>query len=64
MGKVIAEAERAGVWGIMTTEKDWVKMRELQVVKKAGVLFVRPILEIEAIEGGEGLRELILSVVG
>ena len=64
MGWVIGGAERGGVWGVMTTEKDWVKMRELTVVKKAEVLFVRPILEIEAIEGGEGLKRLILSAVG
>lgn len=65
LARLIRDAEAAGADAIVTTEKDWVKLRESAVIRAAGksVAFLRPRLVVEAIEGEQSLRDLILSTV-
>ena len=59
---ILRRADAQECEAIITTGKDWVKLRELESARSATIPIVRPIVEISPIDGRSAFEELIRQV--
>ncbi len=61
--RLLAQAERLGAAAIVTTVKDWMKLRQRLPSGDWPLPILRPVLELEMRRGGDVLERLVLDAV-
>ncbi len=64
VARIIAAAQRTSADTILTTEKDWVKLRESAPLRQSGLIIARAKLALEPVEGESALLSAIRAAVG
>ncbi len=63
VARLIGRALKCGAEAIVTTQKDWVKIRNTSAAQNATIPFVRPMLEVMPMDNPEALESMILNAV-